>query len=96
MGYRLMVGEMCLVQNDSMLDGKLVFTREEEVKIEDIAPDPDAPGLKYVVRSKTSGSRFRLSGHDLKRKSCPNCGALLVSIGNKCPECTWVVPEKEK
>lgn len=95
MGYGLRAGEICLLQNDYLLDGKLIFSREEEVKIEDVDPDPEAPGLKYVVRSKTSGSRFRLSGRDLKRKFCPECGALLLSLGNQCPECIWIVPGKE-
>ena len=95
MGYGFTVGEICFMQKDYLLDGELVFSREEEVKIEDIDPDPKAPGLKYVVRSKMSGSRFRLSGRDLKRKFCPKCGALLISMGNRCPECTWVVPGKE-
>ncbi len=95
MGYGLRAGDICLMQNDYLLDGKLIFSREEEVKIEDVDPDPKAPGLKYVVRSKTSGSRFRLSGRDLKRKFCPECGALLISLGNNCPECIWVVPGKE-
>ncbi|MBU4392840.1 MAG: hypothetical protein KJ907_03585 [Actinobacteria bacterium] len=90
MGYGLTVGEICFIQKDYLLDGEIIFSKEEEVKIEDLDPDPRAPGRKYVVRSKTSGSRFRLSGHDLKRRYCPECGALLT-ISNKCPGCTWVI-----
>ena len=89
------IGEICFVNKNYILDGELAFAKNEEVRVEDIDADPLSPGRKYVVQSAALGKRFRLSGGDLVRKYCPECGTQLEQLSDKCTECRWAVPGKE-
>ena len=94
MGYAFKIGEVCALRNSYMLDGELIFRKDEEVRIEDIDPDPLSPGSKYVVRS-VNGDCFRLSGLQLKRNYCPECGAMLTTGSTRCSKCYKIIPGRE-
>jgi hypothetical protein len=95
MGFQLLPGDVCVVQRDVLVDGKLALRRGDIVRVEDIDPDPERPGLKYVVTSAILGTKMRVLGANLERKNCPECGAELLASNMKCGACSWVIPGQE-
>jgi hypothetical protein len=95
MGFQLLPGDICVVQRDVLVEGKLALRRGDIVKVEEINPDPERPGLKYVVTSAMLGTRMRVLGANLERKNCPECGAELVASAMRCSSCGWVIPGQE-
>jgi len=91
--YEISPGDRCRVTRDYLEEGELAFKKGALVVIEDISPDRLRPGAKYVVFSARLGRRTRLSGRDLERIFCKECGAELVGEENRCPVCGWVSPE---
>ena len=96
MGYDMHAGEICKVQRQLKVDGVLAFRMGEEVKIEAIDPDPEAPGFKYMVFSKALNRQVRLSGANLEHKFCPQCGLELDPREFRCIRCSWVYPGQEE
>ncbi|MHB8894583.1 MAG: hypothetical protein ACYC99_05295 [Candidatus Geothermincolia bacterium] len=95
MGFQLLPGDVCVVQRQVLIDGKLAFNRGDVVRVENIDPDPERPGLKYVVYSEALGTKVRVLGANLERKNCPECGADLVASAMKCSSCGWIIPGQE-
>ena len=95
MAFELKPGTVCKIARNVTIDGKVAFRRGEEVTVEAIDPDPQAPGLKYVVSSPAGGKKVKLKGADLNRAYCDNCGKHLDPTGFECPHCGWVIPGRE-
>lgn len=96
MGFEMKPGEICSMQRQFLVDGKVAFKMGEEVKIEAIDPDPQRPGFKYLVFSKELGQKVRLRGVDLEHKYCPECNYKLMPGSFKCERCEWVIPGQEQ
>ena len=55
----------CLITRDIVIGGEIAFRNGESVIVEDVAPDPQRPEYKYIVRSATLQKYFQLSENDL-------------------------------
>jgi predicted RNA-binding Zn-ribbon protein involved in translation (DUF1610 family) len=86
---------VCRIARNVNIDGKLAFRKGDEVTVEAIDPDPQAPGMKYVVSSPAVGKKVKLRGVDLDRQYCEKCGKDLDPTQFECPHCGWVVPGRE-
>lgn len=95
MGFQLLPGDICVVQKQVIFDGKVALERGAVVTVKDIDPDPERPGLKYVVYSESLGREIRVVGASLERRDCPQCGAGLIGSAIKCGSCGWVLPGQE-
>jgi predicted RNA-binding Zn-ribbon protein involved in translation (DUF1610 family) len=95
LGFELRPGTVCKIARNVTIDGKLTFRRGVEVTVEAIDPDPQAPGLKYVVTSPDTGEKVKLKGADLNRAFCEECGKYLTPTEFECPHCGWVIPGRE-
>ena len=56
---------VAIVIEDIKIGNELAFSKDEQVQIEAINPDPNRPEYQYVVLSKSLGKRFRLSNRDI-------------------------------
>ena len=85
MAFELEPGMVCRIAGNVNIDGKLAFRKGDEVTVEAIDPDPQAPGLKYVVSSPAVGGKVKLRGVDLDRQYCDKCGKDLDPTQFECP-----------
>jgi len=95
MAFELKPGDVCRLSRNLVVDGKQVFKRGDEVELLDIDPDPERPGVKYVVFSGDLGSNVKVRGSDLDRRFCGDCGEPLIQSAYDCEKCGWVVPGRE-
>jgi hypothetical protein len=95
MAFELKPGMVCRIARNVTIDGKLAFRKREEVTLDAIDPDPQAPGMKYVVYSPVVGKKVKLRGVDLDREYCDKCGKDLDPTLPECPHCGWVIPGRE-
>ena len=95
MAFELRRGDVCRMTREITAGGNRAFGRWEEVEVTGIDPDPQRPGYKYVVYSKSLGRPVRVRGADLVRKYCGGCGAEVSPAAFDCPGCGWVVPGRE-
>ena len=95
MAFELEPGMVCRIARNVNIDGKLAFRKGDEVTVEAIDHDPQAPGLKYVVSSPAVGGKVKLRGVDLDRQYCDKCGKDLDQTQFECPHCGWVIPGRE-
>ena len=65
MTYELLPGDKCLIYRDCLVEGELAFEKGELITITAIDPDPQCPGLKYVVHSERLGRQVRLPGSNI-------------------------------
>lgn len=56
---------IAIVREDIKIGNELAFSKDEQVQIEAVNPDPNRPEYQYVVLSKSFGKRFRLSNRDI-------------------------------
>jgi len=68
----IQIGSTCIITRDIYVQDQYVFRAGEEVSIEAVEPDPQKPESKYVVLSRSTNKRFRLSDVDLKELSADN------------------------
>lgn len=65
MATQINPGSRCIVTRDIQVGGQFAFTRDEQVVVEDVSPNPQQPESKYIVYSQRLQQRYQLSDLDL-------------------------------
>jgi hypothetical protein len=58
-------GTKVIIANDILVNNQIVFSKGEEVVVEDTSPNPKQPDYKYVVFSEKLGTRYQLRNADI-------------------------------
>jgi hypothetical protein len=74
----LQPGTRVAVVSDMVVNGQTLFTRGEQVIVEQVSPNAERPEYKYAVTSRT-GQRFQLRGADVVPVQISQQPALLAS-----------------